>query len=61
MGSKLQRQNQYTKWLESKIRKFKKRGWSTEGLEKELGYMTGSPRPDFKSGSEVSPNKKRSY
>ena len=50
MGSKSQRQNQYTKRLEAKIRKFKKRGKSTVGLEKELGYMMGESRPSFTTG-----------
>ena len=56
---KAHRQNRYTKWLEAKIRKFEKRGKSTEGLKKELGYMTGDPRPTFKTGSEASPGKKK--
>ena len=59
MGTKLQRQNQYVRWLESKIRKFNKRGKSTEGLEKELGYMKGESRPDFKTGAAANPPKRR--
>ncbi len=50
MGSKSQRQNQYVKRLEAKIRKFKKTGKSTAGLEKELGYMMGESRPGFTTG-----------
>ena len=50
MGSKKQRQNQHAKRIENKIRKFKKKGKSIEGLEKELGYMLGEPRPEFASG-----------
>jgi hypothetical protein len=53
MGTKAQRQNQHTKRLESKIRRFKKKGKSTEGLEKELGYMMGEDRPEFKTGKDV--------
>ncbi len=49
-GSKSQRQNQHVKKLESKIRRFKAKGKSTAGLERELGYMTGDPRPEFKTG-----------
>ncbi|MAF25334.1 hypothetical protein CL634_07130 [bacterium] len=61
MGSKSQRQNQHVKRLESKIRRFKKRGKPTAGLEKELGYMLGEDRPKFKSGRETDPRLKRSY
>ena len=53
MGTKAQRQNQHTKRLESKIRRFKKKGKSTEGLEKELGYMMGEDRPEFKTGRDT--------
>jgi hypothetical protein len=52
MGSKSQRQNQHIKRLESKIKKFEKKNRSTEGLEKELGYMLGEPRPAFKTGRD---------
>ena len=58
-GSKPQRQNQHTKRLESKIRRFKKSGKSTDGLEKELGYMLGEARPDFKTGREADPRLKK--
>ena len=51
-GSKPQRQNQHTKRLESKIRRFKKSGKSTDGLEKEA-------RPDFKTGREADPRLKK--
>ena len=51
MGSKLERQNQYQRSLKKKIRKFEKRGWSTDGLKKELSFCDGSsPRPDFATG-----------
>ena len=50
MGSKVQRQHQHIKRIEKKIRKFKKKGKSIAGLEKELGYMLGEPRPEFASG-----------
>ena len=59
MGSKSQRQNQHVKRLERKIKKFEKKGWSTDGLKKELGYMMGEPRPTFKTGHDANPNKKR--
>jgi len=52
-GSKSQRQNQHVKRLEKKIKRFKKCGRNTVGLEKELGYMMGENRPDFKTGKEV--------
>jgi hypothetical protein len=58
-GSKLQRQNQHTKRLESKIRKFKKNGKNTAGLEKELGYMMGESRPEFKTGRDADPRLKK--
>ena len=58
MGTKAQRQNQYTNWIEAKIRKFKKRGKSTVGLEKELGYMSGEARPSFKTGAQAHLNYK---
>ena len=57
-GSKAQRQNQHIKKLESKIRKFKKAGKAVEKLEKELGYMMGEPRPEFKTGHEAHANYK---
>jgi hypothetical protein len=53
MGSKAQRQNQHVKRLEGKIRKFEKKGWSTDGLEKELGYMMGEKRPEHKTGRDA--------
>ena len=60
MGSKSQRQNQHIKRLEAKIKKFKKRNLSIEGLEKELGYMLGEARPAFKTGRDCdSRHKKR--
>ncbi len=58
-GSKSQRQNQHTKRLESKIRRFKKSGKSTVGLEKELGYMMGEDRPDFRTGRDADPRLKK--
>ena len=53
MGSKTQRQNQHAKRLYSKIRRFEKKGRSTEGLEKELGYMMGEKRPAHKTGRDA--------
>ena len=51
MGTKMQRQNQYQRNLKKKIKKFEKKGWSTDGLKKELSYCTGdSPRPEFATG-----------
>jgi hypothetical protein len=58
-GSKPQRQNQHVKRLESKIRRFKKNNKDTSGLEKELGYMMGETRPEFKSGRDVDPRLKK--
>jgi hypothetical protein len=60
-GSKVQRQNQHVKRLEKKIKRFKKSGRNTAGLEKELGFMSGEDRPAFKSGREVNPKYKKSY
>tara|TARA_B100000131_G_scaffold168602_1_gene162982 strand:+ start:7639 stop:7827 length:189 start_codon:yes stop_codon:yes gene_type:complete len=61
MGSKPQRQNQHVKRLERKIRKFKAKGKSTVGLEKELSYMEGEERPSFKTGRDADPRLKRGY
>jgi len=55
MGNKAQRQNQHVRRINSKIRKFEKRGWSTAGLEKELGFMLGEDRPSFKTGRYARP------
>ena len=60
-GSKSQRQNQHAKRIESKIKRFKRKGKSTAGLEKELGYAMGEDRPTFKTGREADPRLKRSY
>jgi hypothetical protein len=59
MGSKSQRQNQHVRRLTSKIRKFEKRGKSTAGLEKELGYMMGEERPKTKTGRQADERLKR--
>ena len=58
-GSKARRQNQHVKRLESKIRRFKKKGKLTVGLEKELGYMMGEDRPEFKTGKDADPRFKK--
>ena len=51
MGNKLERQNQHQRRLKSKIKRFEKRGWSTDGLKKELAYSTGeADRPEFATG-----------
>lgn len=49
-GTKAQRQNQNVRRLSMKIKKFKAKGKSTVGLEKELGYCMGEDRPTFKTG-----------
>ena len=60
MGSKSQRQNQHMVKLMSKIRKFKKKGKDTAGLEKELSYVTGeADRPSFKTGAQADPRLKK--
>ena len=62
MGSKVQRQNQHVKKLMSKIKRFEKRGKSTEGLQKELDYVMGeTKRPEFKTGREADPRLKKKY
>ena len=59
MGTKAQRQNQHVRRLMMKIARFEKKGWSTKGLRRELGYCTGEfPRPPHKTGSEAAPSKK---
>ena len=59
MGSKLQRQNQHVRRLNMKIKKFKSKGKDTAGLEKELGYMSGDDRPEFKTGRDADPRLKK--
>jgi hypothetical protein len=59
MGSKAQRQNQHMRRINSKIRKFKKKGKSVEKLEKELAYMLGEERPTFRTGREADPRLKK--
>ena len=59
MGSKVQRQNRYVRWLEAKIRRFMKNKKNTEGLEKELGYCMGDDRPEFKTGRDADPRFKK--
>ena len=50
-GSKSQRQNQHQRGLMRKIEKHTKRGWKTDGLEKELALSMGeSKRPSFRTG-----------
>lgn len=47
--------------LMKKIERFKKKGISTIGLEKELGYCMGeNPRPKFKTGSIADARNRRS-
>ncbi len=59
-GSKSQRQNQHMRRLMMKINRFKKREWSTAGLEKELAYCTGdAERPSFGTGREADPRLKK--
>jgi len=55
MGTKAQRQNQHVRRLESKIKKFKAKGKSVTGLERELGYMMGETRPTIKTGRACDP------
>ena len=59
MGSKAQRRNQHIRRISSKIRKFEKKGKSTAGLEKELGYMLGEERPAHRTGREADPRLKK--
>ena len=59
MGSKLERQNQHTRRLTSKIKKFKAKGKSTAGLERELGYMQGGVRPTLNTGRDADPRYKK--
>jgi hypothetical protein len=61
MGSKSQRQNQHVRRLDSKIRRWKKKGKSTEGLEKELGYCMGEARPKFATGRDCDPRLKKHW
>jgi hypothetical protein len=59
MSSKAQRQNQHAKFLEKKIRKFGKKGKCTKGLTKELDYVMGESRPEFKTGKAADPRLKK--
>jgi hypothetical protein len=41
----------HIKTIEKKIKKFEKKGWSTEKMKKELGYAKGkTKRHEFKTG-----------
>jgi len=42
-----------------KIKKFKSKGKDTARLEKELGYMSGDDRPEFKTGRDADPRLKK--
>ena len=53
MGTKAQRQNKHVRRLSMKIKKFKEKGKSIVGLEKELGYCMGEDRPKFKTGRDA--------
>ena len=60
MGSKPQRQNQHMRRLMAKIKKFEKRGKSTDGLKRELAYSVGDEsRPEFKTGRDADPRLKK--
>ena len=55
-GSKAQRQNQHVRKLMMKLDKFTRKGWSTEGLEKEISYCAGDKvRPLFQTGRMSDP------
>ncbi len=60
-GSKAQRQNQHLRRLMMKLKKFKTKGWKTEGLEKEISYCVGDEeRPAFQTG-RVADDRFRNY
>jgi hypothetical protein len=59
MGNKAQRQNQYMRRLNKKIRQFEKADKSTAGLERELSYMLGEERPAHKTGRDADPKFKK--
>jgi hypothetical protein len=61
-GSKSQRQNQHQRRLMQKIARHTKRGWKTEGLERELAFSLGdSKRPSFNSGRAADQRFQRRY
>jgi hypothetical protein len=62
MGSKLERQNQHQRRLTMKIARHKKRGWNTDGLEKELAYSTGDKaRSESATGRDSDPRYKKGH
>jgi hypothetical protein len=60
MGSKVQRQNQYLRRLEMKRARHERRGLKTDGLDREIAFLTGDKeRPKMKTGREADPRFKR--
>ena len=61
MGSKAQRQNQHLRRLMMKKKRHEKRGWNTDGLDREIAYVSGDKeRPAFKTG-RVADNRMKRY
>lgn len=60
MGSKAQRQNQYLLRLMMKKARHEKRGWNTDGLAREIAYVSGEKaRPTFNTGRVADERMKR--
>ena len=60
MGSKAQRQNQYLRRLTMKKNRHEKRGWNTDGLAREIAYLSGDKeRPSYKTGRVADGRMKR--
>ena len=60
MGSKAQRQNQHLRRLMMKKARHEKRGWNTDGLAREIAYVSGDKeRPAHNTGRVADPRHKR--
>lgn len=60
MGSKAQRQNQHLRRLMTKMARHEKRGWNTDGLAREIAYVSGEKeRPAHDTGRVADERMKR--
>jgi hypothetical protein len=60
MGSKVQRQNQHLRRLMMKKTRHEKRGWNTDGLTREIAYVSGEKeRPAHNTGRVADERMKR--
>ena len=60
MGSKAQRQNQHLRHLMMKKNRHDKRGWNTDGIAREIAYVSGEKeRPAHSTGRVADERMKR--